>query len=130
MFLLLISIGCCLAEGIPSTELKQMSEIVKQLEEKIDNQEANIEKLEKLEEKIKKQDAVIKELHRDVSELRTQNLELVEEIKTRSNRTEEALKTIKDTALLSAPADKAVRDLPFIMMCAYKGSWTSTSIIP
>ena len=130
MFLLLISIGCCLAEGIPSTELKQMSEIVKQLEEKIDNQEANIEKLEKLEEKIKKQDAVITELHRDVSELRTQNLELVEKTETRSNRTEEELKTIRDTALLSAPADKAVRDLPFIMMCAYKGSWTSTSIIP
>ena len=99
-FLLSIATGCCLAEGIPSTELKQMSEIVKQLEEKIDNQEANIEKLEKLEEKIKKQDAVITELHRDVSELRTQNLELVEKTETRSNRTEEELKTIRDTVLL------------------------------
>ena len=38
-FLLLIATGCCLAEGISSTELKQMSEIVKKLEEKIDNQD-------------------------------------------------------------------------------------------
>ena len=130
MFLLLISTGCCLAKGIPSTELKQMSEIVKQLEEKIDNQEANIEKLEKLEEKIKKQDAVITELHRDVSELRTQNLELVEKTETRSNRTEEELKTIRDTVLLSAPGDKAVRDLPYIMMCAFQDSSSATGIIP
>ena len=99
--------------------------------------EANIEKLEKLEEKIKKQDAVITELHsknkalgRDVSELRTQNLELVEKTETRSNRTEEELKTIRDTVLLSAPADKAVRDLPYIMMCAYKGQMVFTGIIP
>ena len=77
MFLLLIATGCCLAEGIPSTELKQMSEIVKKLEEKIDNQEVKIleqgTNIEKLKATIKNQDAVIKELHRDVaeSELRT-----------------------------------------------------------
>ena len=133
-FLLVIATGCCLAEGISSTELKQMSEIVKKLEEKIDNQETNIEKLkanvEKQEETIKNQDAVIKELHRDVSELGTRNIELLERMETRSNRTEEELKPIRDTVLLSAPGDKALRDLPYIMMCAYKGSSRDTGIIP
>ena len=54
----------------------------------------------------------------------------MERIDTRSNRTEEELKTVRDTALLSAPADKAVRDLPYIMMCAYNSGSRDTGIIP
>ena len=70
---------------------------------------------------IKNQDAVIKELQRDMSKLGTQNLELVERIETKSEKTEEELKTIRE---------QAVRDLPYIMMCAFQDYWTSTGIIP
>ena len=116
MLLFFVVSGFCFALGQPSTELKQMSEIIKRLEEKIENQEV----------KIKNQDAVINEL----KELGTQNLELLGRMETRSERTEEELKTIRATALFSAPGDKAVRDLPYIMMCAYKYSSRDTGIIP
>ena len=76
MFLLLIVCGRFLVEGLPSTELKQLGEIVKQLEAKIE-----------------KQDGIINELHsnneavwRDLSEIRTQNSKLVERMDARSNR--------------------------------------------
>ena len=51
MFLLLILCGCFLAEGIPSTEEKQTSEILTRLEAKLEKQEA---KIENQEAKIKK----------------------------------------------------------------------------
>merc|ERR1719234_1696741 len=118
MFLLLIVSGCFLAEGLPSTELKQLGEIVKQLEAKIE-----------------KQDGIINELHikseamgRDMSELRTQNSKLVERMDVRCNRTEEAPIAIRGTE--RAPEDKAARDLPYIMMCAYQALWNTTGIIP
>ena len=57
MFLLLILCGCFLAEGIPSTEEKQTSEILTRLEAKLEKQEA---KLEKQEAKIENQGAKIK----------------------------------------------------------------------
>jgi len=116
MFLLLIMSGCLLAGGIPSTKGKQTSEILKRLEAKIENQEARIEKQEA---KIEKQEAVI-------DELRSKN----ERTERRCNRTEEALMTIRDTTeLLSSSGDKTVRDLPYIMMCAYRGSSSETGII-
>jgi len=111
IFLLLIVSGCCLAGGIPSSEEKQTSEILKRLEAKIEKQEARIENQDA---KIEKQEAVI-------DELRIKN--------ERTNRTEEAFITIKDTELFSASGDKAVRDLPYIMMCVYRGSSSGTGII-
>jgi len=63
------------------------------------------EVLKRLEAKIEKQDAVINELH---GKLRI--------METKANRTEEALQT--------------VRDLPYVMMCAYRGEkLQSTGII-
>jgi len=115
MFLLLVVSGCFLAEGIPSSEEKQTSEILKRLEAKIENQEARIENQEA---KIEKQEAVI-------NELRSKN----ERTETRCNRTEEALITIGDREALSVSGEKAVRDLPYIMMCAYRGSSSDTGII-
>ena len=109
MFLLLIVSGCCLAEGLPSTELKQMDAIVKKLEAKID-----------------RQDVVINELH---SLVRRDMSELAERMETKANGTDEALEAIRERELLSATGDKAVRDLPYIMMCAYQDKWTSTGII-
>ena len=88
IILLLILSGCFLAEGIPSTEEKQTSEILTRLEAKLEKQEAKIEnqeakiknqeakvqnqeakiknqeaKIVGQEAKIEKQDAVINELH-------------------------------------------------------------------
>ena len=56
--------------------------------------------------------------------------ELVERMDTQSNKTEEVLKAMRYTELMSASGDKAVRDLPFIMMCAYQNHWKTTGIIP
>ena len=36
---------------------------------------------------------------------------------------------LRDTELLRAPEDRAVRDLPYIMMCAYLGFTDSIGII-
>ena len=114
MFLFLILSGAFLAEGLPSTEEKQTSEILKRLEAKIEQQ-----------------DAVNNELHSKNEALRKDMSELVERMETKANRTEveEALMIIRDTELLSATGDKAVRDLPYIMMCAYQNLWTATGII-
>ena len=110
MLFLFIASGCFLVDGIPSTELQQMSAIVKKLEAKIDRQEAvNIELHSKNEA-----------LRRDVSEL-------AERMESKANSTEEALKAIRETEHLR---DSAVRDLPYIMMCAHQDHWTSTGIIP
>merc|ERR1712212_120200 len=106
-----------------------MSEILKRLEAKIETQEAKIEKqetkIERQEAKIERQDAVNKELHSKNEALRRD----VSELETKANRTEEAVMTIRDTELLSATGDKAVRDLPYIMMCAYRDVWHDTGII-
>ena len=131
MFLLLIaSSGCFLAEELPLTELHQMNAIVKKLEAKIENLEA---KIENLEAKIENQDVVINKLHGKNEalgrKLRSQTSELAERIETECNRTEETIMAIRDRELLSAPGERAVRDLPYIMMCAYKSHWTSTGII-
>ena len=104
IFLLLIGSGCFLAEGILSTEEKQMSEILKRLEAKLE-----------------KQDTVINELHGKNEAL----TEMVERMETKANKTEEALMTIRD----SSTGGKAVRDLPYIMMCAFRGSKFDTGII-
>ena len=124
MFLLLIaSSGCFLAEELPLTELHQMNAIVKKLEAKIENLEAKIEN----------QDVVINKLHGKNEalgrKLRSQTSELAERIETECNRTEETIMAVRDRELLSAPGERAVRDLPYIMMCAYKSHWTSTGII-
>ena len=79
------------AEGFPLTDLKQLSEIVKRLEAKIEKQGA----------KIVRHDAVINELHSKD-----------ERMETEANRTEEVRMALRDTELLSATGDKAVRDLP------------------
>ena len=116
MFLLLIAYGCFLTEGLSSTELQQMSVIV-----------------ERLEAKIERQDAVINELHSKNTalgrELRTQNSELLERIETKCNRTEETIMATGERELLGALGDRALRDLPYIMMCAYQSHWTTTGII-
>ena len=104
IFLLLIGSGCFLAEGILSTEEKQMSEILKRLEAKLE-----------------KQDTVINELHGKNEAL----TEMVERMETKANKTEEALMTIRD----SSTGGKAVRDLPYIMMCAFRSSKFDTGII-
>ena len=123
MFLLLIASDCLLTEELPSTELQQMNAIVKKLEAKIENLEAKIEN----------QDVVINKLHGKNEalgrKLRSQKSELAERIETECNRTEETIMAIRDRELLSAPGERAVRDLPYIMMCAYKSHWTSTGII-
>ena len=137
MFFLLIASDCFLVDGFPSTELQQMNAIVKKLEAKIDRQEANMErqegKIEKQEAKIEKQEAVINELHGKNEalgrELRSQKSELAERIETECNRTEETIMAISDREFLSGSGDSAVRDLPYIMMCAYQDHWTSTGII-
>ena len=162
MSLLLILCGCFLAEGIPSTEEKQTSEILTRLEAKLEKQEAKLEKQEaKIENqeakiknqeakvqnqeariknqeakiagqeaKIEKQDAAINELHGKNEALRRDMSDQLKRIETKANRTEEALETIGDTELLSSTGGKAVRDLPYIMMCAYRGAWHDTGIIP
>ena len=124
MFLLLIVCGCCLAEGIPSTELKQMNEIVKRLEAKIENQEARIKNQEA---KIEKQDTLIDELQ---STVRRNMSELAERMEAKADKTAKTLEAIRDREHLSASGNKAVRDLPYIMMCAYQSRWSDTGIIP
>ena len=113
IILLLILSGCFLAEGIPSTEEKQTSAILKRLEAKIE-----------------KQDAVINELHGKNEALRRDMSDQLKRMETKANRTAETLETIGDTELLSSTGDKAVRDLPYIMMCAYQSRWSDTGIIP
>merc|ERR1719234_2535536 len=98
IILLLILSGCFLAEGIPSTEEKQTSAILKRLEAKIE-----------------KQDAVIDELHGKNEALRRDMSDQLKSLESKANRTEEALQT--------------VRDLPYIMMCAFRGSKFDTGII-
>ena len=95
MLLFLVVSFCFLAEGLPLTEENETSEILKRLEAKLEMQ-----------------DAVNEAVRRDMSEL-------FERMESKANRTEEALKAIKDTGL-NAFGDRAVRDLPFIMMCAYR----------
>ena len=98
IILLLILSGCFLAEGIPSTEEKQTSAILKRLEAKIE-----------------KQDAVINELHGKNEALRRDMSDQLKSLETKANRTEEAIQT--------------ARDLPYIMMCAFRGSKFDTGII-
>ena len=59
-FLLFVASGCFLVEGFLSTDLKELGEIVKRLEAKIEEQEA---KREIQGAKIVRQDAEINELH-------------------------------------------------------------------
>ena len=95
MFLLFVVSGSVLAEGLNAADLKQMGAIVKRLEAKIEKQEARIEE----------QDAVINEL-----------LSKYERMKTKANKTEEALVALRDTKLVSTTGDnKAVRDSPNMM---------------
>lgn len=101
MFLLLILCGGCLVEGLPSTEEKQTNEMFQRMEAKIEKQDA---KIERQEAKIERLDAIINEL------METKTAEASRE-------------------LLSATGDKAIRDLPYIMMCAYKRSWHDIGII-
>ena len=140
IFLLLVVSGCFLADGLPSAEEKQISEILKRLEAKIEKQEAQIEKqeakiqsqeakLEKQEAKIEKQEAKNFELHRKNEALRRDMSDQLKRMETKANRTEEALEAIRDRDILSATGDKAVRDLPYIMKCAYRGSSSDTGII-
>ena len=98
MFLLFFISGSFLAEGLPSTELKQFGAIVKRLEAIIERQDAEINELQSKHERME----------------------------TKANRTEDALVAFRDTELLK---DKALRDLPYIMMCAYQGTWFETGII-
>merc|ERR1719234_1174903 len=72
--------------------------------------------LKRLEAKIEKQDAVIDELHGTNEALRRDMSDQLKSLETKANRTEEALQT--------------VRDLPYIMMCAFRGSKFDTGIIP
>ena len=120
IFLLLVVSGCFLAEGIPSSEEEQTNQILKRLEAKIEKQEAKIEK----------QEAINFELHSKNEALRRDMSNLAERMETKANSTEEALKAIRDTEHLTASGDKAVRDLPYIMMCAYRGAWHDTGIVP
>ena len=111
MFLLFITCGSSLLEGLPSTEEQQLSAIVKRLESRVERQDAVINELYSKNEALGR-------------ELKTQNSKLVERIETK-----ETSMAIRDKELLHALEDKAVRDLPFIMMCAYQGHWTDTGII-
>merc|ERR1719234_878909 len=120
MFLLLIVSCRFLVEGIPSAEEKQTSEILKRLEAKIEKQEAKIEK----------QEAINFELHSKYEALRRDMSDQLKIMETKTNKTEEALKAIRETEHLTASGGKAVRDLPYIMMCAYRGAWHDTGIIP
>ena len=113
MFLLVVVSGCVLADGLPLTEETEKDAILKRLETKIE-----------------REDAVIKELLSKNEAIRRDMSELVERMDTQSNKTEEVLKAITETELLTATEDKAVRDLPYIMMCAYRGAWHDTGIIP
>ena len=99
MFLLLILCGFCLVEGLPSTEEKQTNEMFQRMEAKIEKQE----------EKIEQQDAIINEL-----------------METKTDKTAEAS---RDKEPLSATGDKAMRDLPYIMMCAYQNLVSTAGII-
>ena len=124
MFLLLIVSGSCLAEGLLSTEEKQTHEILKRLEAKIEKQDAIIDELQN------KNKVVTNELTSQNEALRRDMSELVERMERRAERTEEALETIRDSEQLGATTgEKAVRDLPYIMMCAYQSSWTTAGII-
>ena len=113
MFLLVVVSGCVLADGLPLTEETEKDAILKRLETKIEREDAVIK------ERLSKNEAI----RRDMSEL-------VERMDTQSNKTEEVLKAMRYTELMSASGDKAVRDLPFIMMCAYQNHWKTTGIIP
>ena len=113
MFLLVVVSGCVLADGLPLTEETEKDAILKRLETKIE-----------------REDAVIKELLSKNEAIRRDMSELVERMDTQSNKTEEVLKAMRYTELMSASGDKAVRDLPFIMMCAYQNHWKTTGIIP
>ena len=66
-------------------------------------------KIEKQEEKIEQQDAIINEL-----------------METKTDKTAEAS---RDREPLSATGDKAMRDLPYIMMCAYRDRVGTAGII-
>ena len=66
-------------------------------------------KIEKQEEKIEQQDAIINEL-----------------METKTDKTAEAS---RDKEPLSATGDKAMRDLPYIMMCAYQNLVSTAGII-
>ena len=101
MFLLFVVSGSFLIEGLPSTDLKQFGAIVKRLEAKIERQDAEINELQSKHERME----------------------------TKANRTEDALVALRHTELLKATGDKALRDLPYIMMCAYQGTWFETGII-
>ena len=133
IFLLLVVSGPFLAEANPSTEEKQTSEILKRLEAKIEkqeakiekqeakiesqeakleNQEANIEKqeakIERQEAQIEKQEAINFELHSKNEALRRDVSDQLKRMETKANKTEEVLKAIRETELLTATQDKAV----------------------
>ena len=76
------------------------------MEAKIEKQDA---KIERQEAKIERLDAIINEL-----------------METKTDKTAEAS---RDKELFSATGDKAMRDLPYIMMCAFKRRWYDIGII-
>ena len=101
MILLLIVCGSCLVEGLLSTEEKQTSEILKRLEDKIEEQEAKIEKQDTIIIELQNKNKVVtNELISQNEALRRDMSELVERMERRAERTEEALKTIRDTEQL------------------------------
>ena len=106
---------------------------IKNQEAKVQNQEARIKnqeaKIAGQEAKIEKQDAMIDELHSKNKALRKDMSDQLKRMETKANRTDEALEAIRDRELLDATGDKAVRDLPYIMMCAFRGSKFDTGII-
>ena len=78
----------------------------------------------------RRQDAFINDLQSKNEAVTKDMSALAEIMETKYNKTEEALKAIGEAKILSAPGGKAVKDLPYIMICTYQDNWRTAGVNP